>query len=117
MLHDGGYQPNQHRSTPETRLIVKELYAAGIQKARIAKRLGVSDDTLVKHYEKELDDSLENLINGLAKSLYQRAIDGDEKAAEFWLKCRAKWAAAKSDEDAFKDNRQLTLMEKLIDKL
>ncbi len=117
MAHNGGYQPNEHRPTDETKLIVKELYAAGVQRARIAKRLGIVEETLNKHYEEELDNSMELLINNLAKSLYQRAIDGDEKAAEFWLKCRARWAPAKSEEDIEKDKRQTSLMEKLMDKL
>lgn len=117
MAHDGGYQPHEHRPTDESRLLVKELYAAGIQKLRIAARFGISDETLNKYYSAEMDDSKDVMISALGKNLYNDAINGDEKAREFWLKCQGRWSYAKSPEDSEKDNKQLTLLEKVIDKL
>ena len=106
-----------HEPTEEKKLIVKELYEAGIPRERIAKRIGISADTLNKHYEEQLDKSKDEAISKLNKSLYCRAIDGDQKASEFWLRCQARWSYAKADEDIEKDKQTQTLMEKLIDKL
>jgi hypothetical protein len=113
----GGNQPNQHRPTDEQRLIVKELYAVGIPRPRIAARLEISEETLTKHYKQELDDSKDGMISALGKNLYNDAINGDEKAREFWLKCQGRWSYAKAPEDVDKDKQTQTLMEKLIDKL
>lgn len=107
----------EHKPTDESRLIVKELYAAGVTVARLAERFDIHEETLRKHYREELEDSLENMNSTLAKGLYADALSGDKAAREFWLKCRARWSYAKAPEDTAKDEKTQTLMEKLIDKL
>lgn len=104
-----------HEPTEETRLIVKELYAAGIKQHRIADRLEIDQKTLTKYYKPELDDSFELMVNAVAKNLYQDALNGNEKSREFWLKTRARWHYAVDKDD--KTDVTNTLLEKLIDKL
>jgi plasmid maintenance system antidote protein VapI len=110
-------QGHDHVPTEETRLLVKELYAAGITKERIAKRFEICDDTLNKHYKNELDNEKEGMIAKLGKSLYQKALDGDGKAAEFWLKCQGKWSYAKAQEDTDRAAAAEAVMSRIIDKL
>ncbi len=57
----GGRPP--HQPTDESRLLVKELYAAGVSRARIAERFGISDETLNKFYVEELDNSKERMAS------------------------------------------------------
>jgi SOS response regulatory protein OraA/RecX len=111
----GGRPP--HSPTLAQREICRELYACGISKARIAERFGIDQDTLAKHYVEELDNNKEHMVGALAKNLYQDALNGDEKAREFWLKCQGRWSYAKPPEDTERDKQQTTLMERLIDKL
>jgi hypothetical protein len=115
MTKDLGGRP-EHVPTDESRLIVKELYAAGIQKLRIAERLGIAEKTLIKHYVLELEDNKENMIAALSKNLYQDALNGSQQAREFWLKCQARWSYAKPPEE---DKKSLSdeLLARLIDKL
>jgi hypothetical protein len=107
----------RHYPTDETRKLVKELYAAGIPRERIAKRFEIDADTLNKHYKAELDDAKDKMTSDLGTGLYMDAINGDAGAREFWLKCQGRWSYAKAAEDSEKDKQQLSLMEKLIDKL
>jgi uncharacterized protein YjcR len=106
--------PIPHEPTKETRRVVRELYACGIIHKRIAERLGINTDTLKKYYEQELDNHKEHLINKLAKTLYQKAEDGDQKALEFWLKCRGRWSYARESDG---EEKTQALLEKIIDKL
>ena len=100
---------NEHTPTPAQRLLVKELYACGIKKERIAERIGIHLETLNKKYKLELEDNFENMVNQLATNLYRDAVEGDTKSREFWLKTRARWSYAKDVEDEKpKDNALLT---------
>jgi plasmid maintenance system antidote protein VapI len=107
----------EHRPTPESRKLVAELYACGIKQHRIAERFDISLNTLNKHYKKELDDNKEEMASELNKSLYIDALEGNQQAREFWLKCQARWSYAKNEDDAKKEQIQLTLMEKIVKKL
>ena len=46
----------EHIPTEETRKLVRSLSAVGIRYVDIASKLEISDDTLVKHYKKDLED-------------------------------------------------------------
>ena len=105
-----------HKVTESTKQTVRDLYACGITQARIAERLEISETTLRKYYKEELDDNHENMISSLAKNLYQEALNGNENAREFWLKCRGRWSYHKQPEEEKKTTTE-TLLEKLIDKL
>lgn len=106
-----------HIPTDENRLVVRELYSCGIRRERIAERLGISIDTLAKYYVEELDNHKEYLISRLAKTLYQKAEEGDQKSIEFWLKCQGRWSYAKDQDDRAHEAKTEALLEQIIDKL
>jgi len=109
----GGRPP--HEVTDETRIIVRELYSAGIPRARIASRLDINEKTLNKHYKAELDETKDAMTARLGSNLYQDALAGKEGAREFWLKCQGRWSYAKPDDD--KKDATTSLLEKIIEKL
>lgn len=117
MAHNGGFQPHEHVPTLESRAKVVGFTCAGYTHDDISKYLGISDETLRKHYRDELDKAkMENIveISGIA---YKRAREGSEKMIEFILRHQGKWAPYKSPEDIEKDKKQTSLMERLMDKL
>jgi hypothetical protein len=57
----------------------------------IATKLGISDDTLKKYYQLELDLGRVEANAKVANALFQQAMDGNTTAQIFWLKTRAGW--------------------------
>lgn len=88
---------------------------AGFTQAQIADYIGINDNTLRKHYRYELDHAKMDKTMALSESLYRDALAGDKDDRQFWLKCQARWAYAKPEEE--KKSTTDTLLEKLIDKL
>lgn len=115
--HDGGVQPTEHRATDKTRGKVVGLRCAGYTHEEIAEYFDISRVTLDKYYKEELREGKLNKIEGVSNKAYELAMDGDTKMIEMILKMQGKWAAAKAPEDTEKETKQMTLMEKLIDKL
>ena len=111
--HSGG-EP-EHEPTIETRAKVVAFSCAGFNQAMIANYLDIDDKTLRRHYRDELDKAKMEKTIILSESLFRDAQNGNEQAREFWLKCQARWAYAKPDED--KKSVTEALLEKLIDKL
>lgn len=104
-----------HEPTPITRAEVAALVSFGVAHDDIASHLGISHDTLVRHYKNELDNSVVRANAKVAAKLFRKATDGDDLSAQiFWLKTRGRWRTADKDED--KKNAK-TLIENLIDKL
>ena len=106
-----------HVPTDETRLLVRELYACGVKRQRIAERFDIDEDTLNKHYKEELDNHKEHLISRLGMGLINDALEGDQKAREFYLKCQGRWSYAKDDKELEEREKYNSVIEKLIDKL
>lgn len=84
-------QGKEHIPTDESRKLVKNLSAVGIRYVDIAQKIGISDDTLVKHYKKDLEDGRIDANASIGQTLFQQAKDGNTTAAIFWLKTRANW--------------------------
>lgn len=80
-----------HRPTEQTRSLVKTLSAVGIRYEDIASKLDITDDTLRKHYRKELDEGRIDANASIGQTLFQQAKNGNTTAAIFWLKTRAQW--------------------------
>jgi hypothetical protein len=106
----------EHEPTEETRQKVIDLSCNGFNQTDIADHLDIDDKTLRKHYRVELNKAKREKTLILGNSLYQDAVNGNEQAREFWLKCQARWAYAKPPEDD-KPTKMESLLEKLIDKL
>jgi hypothetical protein len=67
---------------------------SGITQEGVARTLGISIDTLQRHYREELDTATDKAVAKVAGSLFQKAIgDGPQSAAcaMFSLKTRGKW--------------------------
>ena len=105
-----------HEVEENRKIIVRDLYAAGIPLKRIAEHMGIDEFTLLKHYKDQRDASRDAMNSALARNLDQDALNGSKQDREFWLKTRARWSYAKPAED---DKKALSdaLLEKLIDKL
>ena len=84
-------QGKEHIPSDESRKLVRSLSAVGIKYVDIAQKLDISDDTLVKHYEKELKDGRIDANASIGQTLFQQAKNGNTSAAIFWLKTRAGW--------------------------
>lgn len=84
-------QGKEHLPTEETRKLVRSLSAVGIRYVDIASKLDIGDDTLVKHYKKDLEDGRIDANASIGQTLFQQAKNGNTSAAIFWLKTRANW--------------------------
>ncbi len=80
-----------HIPTEEQKKMVRLLSAVGTRYEDIATKLGITDDTLRKHYKLELDEGRIEANASVAQTLYQQAKTGNTTAAIFWLKTRAQW--------------------------
>lgn len=103
-----------HEPTEFTRKLVRELFACGITRERIAQRLKICAETLNKHYEEELDDELENMIAAMHQNLYRDALEGCKADREFWLKTRGRFSFHKEPE---KQTTAEAILEKVMDRL
>lgn len=88
-LMPGGH--NEHVPTPEARQTVANAAGIGLQHAMIATLIGVSENTLRKHYQLELDSGRARATFKVAAKLFNRAESGDLGAMIFWLKAQAGW--------------------------
>jgi len=114
---DGGYQPNEHRPTIKTKSKVEGFVCAGFNQQQIATYLDISVDTLYKHYKKELTETHMNKTMTLSNAVFKDALSGDKQQREFWLRTQGKWANAKPREEKERDEKILTLLEQLAQKL
>jgi hypothetical protein len=102
-----------HVPNDKTRAEVGALVSFGNTQEQIAEHLGISVDTLTRHYRDELDNSVVRANAKVAAKLFRKATDGDDLSAMiFWLKTRAKWREKDEEGSASKK-----LVEMLIDKL
>jgi hypothetical protein len=87
--------PRGHVGTPpfvateEMRRRVYDFMLVGTPHRVISEFLGISEDTLQKYFRSEIERTLTVVNSQVAKSLVNRALAGDQKAAEFWLRTRA----------------------------
>lgn len=77
------YQPTQ-----KDRNSVSTMAIAGLDQDKIASVLGIAPKTLRLHFRSELDNALAQTLQGVAAGLVSRALNGDNTAAIFFLKCR-----------------------------
>lgn len=63
----------------------------GSRQEVIAEILGISVDSLQRHYRSELDTSREKANAAVGGALYKKAMSGDTASMIFWLKTRARW--------------------------
>ena len=102
-------QGKEHIPTDESRKLVRSLSAVGIRYVDIAQKLEISDDTLVKHYKKELEDGRIDANASIGQTLFQQAKDGNTSAAIFWLKTRAGWKETQAHEISGADGAPMVM--------
>ena len=78
----------KHKPTEETRKLVKDWSKNGVIQDNIAKKIGVSDETLRKYYRDELDVGTGELVNDVANKLVELCMGGNAKACMFILEKR-----------------------------
>ena len=79
---------DEHVPTEEKRAIVRALAKYGVRQHDIAVQIGVTKVTLVKYYRDDLDAGMAEAAEGLAKTAYQMAMDGDVRMMIFLMKTR-----------------------------
>lgn len=95
--------------TEKDRTQVKMLSGMGVTCADIALFLEISEPTMRKYYQHELDIGFVQANAQVAQSLFKQATDKDKPnviAAIFWLKTRAGWKEAQTLELGKKDQKQ-----------
>jgi hypothetical protein len=80
-----------HEPTEERKRLVKALAGVGVRHEDISVKLGITPDTLVKHYSHELAEGRIEANAAVAQTLFQQAKAGNITAAIFWMKTRAQW--------------------------
>jgi len=79
---------NTHYPTQEQRRRVKDLAIAGIPKYLICKVVGIDDDTLNKHYERELDCAEPEAIERMASTIVLQGYEGCTKSQALYMKTK-----------------------------
>jgi hypothetical protein len=85
-----------HEPNEVTRQTVLMHMALGTTITDIAKLLGITTRTLKKYYREEINFGTSKANAEVARSLFNKAIGGDTRAAEFWLKANAGWSDKQS---------------------
>ena len=83
----GPGQP-QHVPTDKTRQMVQVLKANGNTHQVVAMVIGISDETLMKYYRKELDQGFDQVKSMVGAALVKSALGGNIGAIRYWLACR-----------------------------
>ena len=81
----------KHEPTDATRQTVALHATVGTRQEVMAEILGISVDTLQRHYRSELDTSREKANASVGGALFKKAMAGDTTAMIFWMKTRARW--------------------------
>ncbi len=91
-----------HVPTEENRDLVKKMASFGNKHEEIALVLEISEDTLTRHYARELKLGGIELNNKIADRMAARALSDDHKdaqrAGEYWLSRRAGWKETSTHE-------------------
>lgn len=87
-------------ATAEQRIRVEAMVAAGAQQWLIAEDLGLSEDTLQRHFRPELDEGKHRAISKIGGSMVQKALNGDQDAAKFVLARIGGWKSTTAVENS-----------------
>ena len=82
-----------HKPTPETRRAVQGMVAAGLWQYEICQIMGLSENTLVKHYQQELDNGWATTMAVASKTVVDQMAHQTDRAfdaAKFFLTKRGR---------------------------
>lgn len=94
-------------ATAEQRQQVEMYAAIGLTQVQIGQLLGVSVDTLDRHFRSELDLGAVKANAKVAGKLFNNAMGGDNASIFFWLKTRGGWRETDRREHTGKDGAPL----------
>lgn len=81
-----------HQPTDEQRRLVRSLAGFGIPQEDIAREIGISVPTLMKHYEADFYAGQTQANAKVVESLYKNATQNMNATAQvWWTKCRLGW--------------------------
>lgn len=84
--------------TPEERKQVEAMSGYGVPTEQIACliRDGIDNETLVKHFKRELAQGKAKANSKVGQTLFQKATSGDTSAAIWWSKTQMRWSETKN---------------------
>jgi hypothetical protein len=91
-----------HIPTDKSRQLVQVLKANGNTLKVISMVIGISDETLMKHYRKELDSGFAQVKSMMGAAVVKSGLAGNIGAQRYWLACFGgpEWRAPRDTDDA-----------------
>jgi hypothetical protein len=80
--------------TDRERQQVERMVGFGLTQEQISKIVGISENTLKKYFQDELDNGVSRINSAVAQNLFSIATSkepGSVAAAIFWMKTRGRW--------------------------
>lgn len=100
-----------HAPTDVTRNQVKYYCGMGLTQEQMATLMGITRETLRKHYREELDSGMAEMNLRVSENLYNIATNPDHKgtvqASMFWAKTRMGWRDTNRTEVTGPDGRPI----------
>lgn len=93
----GNFGNTPYEPTEEARKQVQTMAGLGVSNQDIATILDISNDTLTRHYKRELDTAAIAVNARVAQAAYHKAMSGDPQMLKYWLNCRARWSEKEDD--------------------
>lgn len=84
-------------------------YGLPLEQIAILIRDGISVESLVKHFPKELTAGKAKANSAVSKTLFQKAVEGDTGAMVWWSKSQMRWAETQKHEHTGKDGGPMTI--------
>ncbi len=107
-----------HEPTDKDRKQISLMAGIGLTHGQIAKIIGISDETLRKYYDKELEVSAAMMNAQVAQNLYSIATSkgaGAVASAIFWMKTRGGWREVERKEITGKDGAPIAINTNKLD--
>jgi hypothetical protein len=80
-----------HEITDNNRRIAEQMSGLGLPHEQIGAIIGIDDKTLRKYYQQELKIGKAKSSSNVAKTLYDKALNGDTTACIWWTKAQMGW--------------------------
>lgn len=93
-----------HKPTDDLRRQIEQASGLGLPHDQIAALVGISDETLRKYYGPELAVGKAKASAQVAKTLFNKAVQGgDTTAMIWWTKAQMRWAETQRHENSGPD--------------
>lgn len=90
-----------HKPTDDLKRQVEQASGLGLPHDQIASLVGISDETLRKYYKTELAIGKAKASAQVAKTLFNKAVQGgDTTAMIWWTKAQMRWAETQRHENS-----------------